>query len=164
LLGRGQSVVLRRVLSGFPVGRWVAVTTVAAAAAYSIGLLPSAFAGVWPDWPAALLIPVAGLLAVILLNSIGVAQWIVLRHLAPRAGQWIVYSALAWLAGLAVFLGFTMPLWHPGQVVGAVIAVGVAGGLLMAATMAAITGVVVRRRNRTGVPMSCQARTLTGAR
>jgi hypothetical protein len=84
-------------------------------------------------------------LGLVLLNSIGVAQWTVLRHLLPRAGRWVWFSALGWLAGLAVFLIFTMPLWHPGQAPAMTIAVGVAGAVLMAATMAAITGLAVRR-------------------
>jgi hypothetical protein len=39
--------------------------------------------------------------------------------------------------GLVVFLGFTMPLWRPGQ---PAVAVGLAGGLLMAATTPVVTG------------------------
>ncbi|BCY09411.1 hypothetical protein [Actinoplanes sp. L3-i22] len=149
LLGWGQAVVLRRVLSGFPVRRWATVTAAAAVLAYGIGLLPSSFAGVWPHWPLALLIPVAVLLGLALLNSVGVAQWTVLRHLVPRPGRWVLASACGWLAGLTVFLAFTMPLWHPGQALGVVILIGVAGGLLMAGTMAAVTGVVVRSWSRT---------------
>ena len=57
-----------------------------------------------------------------------------------RAGRWIVATALAWLAGLAVFLAFTMPLWQPGQALALTILIGLAGGLLMAATTAAVTG------------------------
>ncbi|WP_267909927.1 hypothetical protein [Nucisporomicrobium flavum] len=38
-----------------------------------------------------------------------------------------------------------MPLWHPGQALILIIAIGTAGGLAMAATMAAVTGVAVRR-------------------
>jgi hypothetical protein len=148
LLGWGQAVVLRRVLPGFPQRRWIVVTAAAAVLAYLIGLLPSTFAGIWSAWPPAVLIPVGVLLGTVLLNSIGVAQWTVLRGLAGDAGRWIVYSALAWLAGLGVFLVFTMPLWHPGQALGAVIAVGLAGWLLMAATMAGVTGVQVCRWGR----------------
>lgn len=151
VLGWGQSSVLRRILPDLPVRRWIAVTAAAAVLAYAIALLAPTFVTVWTAWPPGLLIPVAVLLGLALLNSIGVAQWTVLRHLAPRADRWIVYSALAWLAGLTVFMTFSTPLWHPGQAVGAVIAIGVAGGLLMAATMAAVTGVPVHRWSRPGV-------------
>lgn len=148
LLGWGQAAVLRRAFPRFPVRRWVVLTSAAAVLSYTIGLLPSTFAGAWRGRPGSLTIPVAALLGLVLLNSIGVAQWTVLRDLVPRAARWIGYSALAWLAGLAVFLGFTMPLWHEGQPLGAIIAIGVAGGLLMAATMAAVTVVPVRRWSR----------------
>ena len=92
-----------------------------------------------------MLLPIAALLGIVLLNSIGTAQWTVLRRLVPRAGRWIVTSAIAWLGGLAVFLAVSMPLWHPGQPLAVTVAIGVFAGLLMAAGMAAITGLTVRR-------------------
>jgi len=145
LLGWGQAVVLRRVLPAFPAGRWVAVTSAAAVLAYAIGLAPSTFAPVWAGWPPGVLVPLAVLLGAVLLNSIGTAQWTLLRRLVPRAGRWIGVTAIAWLGGLAVFLAVSMPLWHPGQALVAVIGIGLFAGLLMAATMAAITGLAVRR-------------------
>ncbi|GAA4607359.1 hypothetical protein BJY16_006295 [Actinoplanes octamycinicus] len=151
VLGWGQSLVLRRIRTDLPVRRWIAVTAAAAVTAYAIALLAPTFATVWTGWPPGLVIPMAVLLGLALLNTIGVAQWTVLRHLVPAAERWITYNALAWLAGLTVFVAFSTPLWHPGQAVGAVIAVGVAGGLLMAATMAAVTGVPVHRWSRAGV-------------
>jgi len=54
-------------------------------------------------------------------------------------------AVLAWAIGLGVFLAFAMPLWHPGQAPALVVAIGVGGGLLMAATSSAITGLGVRR-------------------
>jgi len=80
-----------------------------------------------------------------LLLTIGTAQWLILRHLVPRSGRWIATTALAWLVGLAVFMAFAMPLWQPGQAIGVIIAIGIAGGALMAATTSLITGVAVRR-------------------
>ncbi|MFG1643536.1 hypothetical protein ACGFMK_24850 [Amycolatopsis sp. NPDC049252] len=47
--------------------------------------------------------------------------------------------------GLAVFLGVTTPLWRPGQHAFTTIAIGVLGGLLMAATTSAVTAVALRR-------------------
>ncbi|MEU8239002.1 hypothetical protein AB0C07_12200 [Actinoplanes missouriensis] len=145
LLGWGQAVVLRRVLPGLERGRWIGLTSAAAVLAYAIGLLPSTLHAFWQQWPPVVLVPVAALLAAVLLNSIGVAQWTVLRGLVPDAGRWVAYSAAAWLAGLAVFLLFSTPLWQPGQALPIVVAIGLAGALLMAATMAAITGHAVRR-------------------
>ena len=56
-----------------------------------------------------------------------------------------VTTAGAWLLGLAVFLGVTMPLWQPGQGLPTTIAIGVLGGFLMAATTSAVTAFAVRR-------------------
>lgn len=152
VLGWGQAVVLRRVLPGFPARRWVAVTAGAAVLAYAVGLAPSTLAGLWTGWPPGVLIPVAAILGLVLLNSIGVAQWTILRRLVPAAGRWIAVTALAWLGGLAVFFAVSMPLWHPGQALAATIAVGLLAGLLMAATMAAITGLTVRQLPAQAIP------------
>jgi hypothetical protein len=148
LLGWGQAVVLRRELAGFPQRQWVARTAAAAVLAYGVGLVPSISIGVWRDWPGPAQAMGVLVLGLILLNSIGVAQWTVLRRLLPHAGRWILYTALAWLAGLAVFLVFTTPLWRPDQAPAVVVAIGMAGAVLMAATMAAITGVAVCRWTR----------------
>ncbi|WP_433663215.1 hypothetical protein ACQPW1_14370 [Nocardia sp. CA-128927] len=77
--------------------------------------------------------------------SIGVTQWLALRHRLHHARQWIWATALAWSAGLLVFTAFATPLWQPGQSTLLVAAIGVAGGLLMAATMAAVTGAFLVR-------------------
>jgi hypothetical protein len=140
MLGTGQALVLWWALPGLPARRWVWATSAAAVVAYAIGLLPSTFAGVWGDWPPVAVAAAAVPLAVALLASIGTAQWLILRRHVRRAGRWILATTVAWTVGLAVFLGFTMPLWRPGQPVAAVIAVGLAGGLLMAATTSVITG------------------------
>jgi hypothetical protein len=145
VLGWGQAIVLRRVLPGFAVRRWVVLTSVAAVLAYALGLAPSVFARFWAGWPPGLLVPVAALLGLVLLNSIGMAQWTVLRRLVPGAWRWIVVTAVAWLGGLVVFLGISAPLWHPGQALAATLGVGLLAGLSMAVTMAAITGLAVRR-------------------
>jgi hypothetical protein len=91
------------------------------------------------------LIGAAIVLGAALLLSIGVAQWLVLRTVLARSAGWIATTAAAWSAGLAVFLGFAMPLWQPGQPVPVIVAIGAAGGLLMAATTSAITGEGLRR-------------------
>jgi len=97
------------------------------------------------SWQPVLVGAVAAVLGLLLLSSIGTAQWFVLRHHVARASRWIWATAAAWLAGLAVFLGFAMPLWQPGQAVALTVGIGVAGGLLMAATVASITGGMQRR-------------------
>lgn len=145
LLGLGQALVLRRALPALRRRRWVIATATAAVLAYAIGLAPSTFATSIGTWPVALAVAAAAVLGSALLASIGTAQWLVLRDHVPRARRWIATTAAAWLVGLGVFMGFTMPLWHAGQPIALTIAIGMAGGLLMAATTAAITGIALRR-------------------
>lgn len=143
LLGAGQAVVLRHRLVGLRRSSWVALTAAGAVVAYCAGLIPSTFADVWTQWgvPAqALLLTVV---AVVLLLSIGTAQWVELRRHVPRAGWWILGTAVAWLVALGLFLAIATPLWHEGQSPVVAVLVGVMAGLVMAAAMAAVTGLVL---------------------
>ena len=80
------------------------------------------------------------LLAILLLGSIGTAQWSVLRGELSGAGMWVPATAVAWIAGLLAFLGVATPLWEPGQPLGLTIAIGALAGLVMATIVAAVTG------------------------
>lgn len=145
LLGWSQSRVLCRRVPEIRPAAWIAATAAAAAVAWSIGMVPSVTEGRWPAWPAPVLVAVAILLGLTLLGSIGTAQWWVLRRAVPGSWWWIPATAGGWGVGLAVFTGFTTALWQPGQG-GVVIAViGVTGGLLMAAAVAALTGLAFVR-------------------
>jgi len=148
LLGWFQARVLRDVLTGLPVARWVGVTAAAAAFAWLVGLLPAITGGWLSGLPPVVLIPLAGAGGVALLASIGTAQWTVLRDRVPDAGRWVWGTALSWLAALGVFVAVSTSLWQPGQAVVTVVLIGVLGGLLMAATVAALTGVLVVRLER----------------
>lgn len=145
LLGLAQAHVLRSALPTLSARRWVGATAAGAVVAYAIGMVPSAAADHVRAWPPVALALSGIVLGLILLMSIGTAQWLVLRTAARRTARWIVTTAVAWSVGLGVFLGFAMPLWHPGQPVAAVAGIGLAGGLLMAATTAALTGEALRR-------------------
>jgi hypothetical protein len=68
-------------------------------------------------------VPGAVLLGAALLASIGTAQWLILRRHVTGALRWVGTTALAWLVGLGVFLGFAMPLWQPGQPLALTIAI-----------------------------------------
>jgi hypothetical protein len=86
----------------------------------------------------------------VVLASIGTAQWLVLRAALPRSASWIATTAGAWAVGLLAFAAVTTPLWQPGQPLALVTAIGVLGELVMAGTVAAITGaglVLLLRRN-----------------
>lgn len=139
-LGAGQASVLSTVFRGFPVARWVAVTSTAAVVCYALGLLPSLAANVWTTWPAAAVAAVSALLAIALLGTMGTAQWWVLRRHVTRAALWIPATAAAWLVGLGVFLGLAVPWWEPGQPTVLILVVGLVAALVMATAVAAITG------------------------
>jgi hypothetical protein len=146
LLGAGQATVLHRVLPRLSVPVFVVATAGAAALAYAIGVIPMLVGGSHLSslgWPAllALGIPLGG----VLLASIGTAQWLLLRRLLPAAKLWILASAAAWLLGLLAFASVSTPLWRPGQPVVIVAAVGILGGVVMAAVVAAVTGAAVLR-------------------
>ncbi len=139
----GQAAILRRALPGLPGKRWVAVTAGAAVLAYAIGLTSSMLA--IDTWPVPLMIAFAAVGGVVLLASIGTAQWFILRRHVDGARHWIWGTALAWMVGLGVFLGFAMSLWQLDQPLRLIVAISVAGVLLMAATTSLITGAMLRR-------------------
>lgn len=145
VLGWSQARVLRYRLLGLDERRWVTATAFAAAAAWFVGMLPSTFYGTWSAWPA----PVVALAftagGAFVLLVIGVAQWTELRRHVPHAARWVAITAAGWGAGLLVLTAVTTPLWQPGQETLLIAAIGVLGGGLMAVTMAAVTGVGLRR-------------------
>lgn len=141
VLGAGQAGVLRRRLPGLSVSRWVGLTAGAATAAYALGLLPSATAPVTAGWPAVLRGLLVGVVGVLVLVSIGGAQWLELRRHVDHAARWVGVTALAWLLGLATFLAVATPLWRPGQSMAVTVLVGLGAGALMALVMATVTGI-----------------------
>lgn len=145
VLGWGQATVLRDILPSLSRRRWIAATSSAASLAYLIGLAPSTWASAIMTWPPLATGAVVAMLALVLLASIGTAQWLVLRDHVTHGLRWIPITAMAWLVGLAVFLAFTMPLWHEGQAKWLLVLIGIAGGFLMAATTSVVTGLGLRR-------------------
>lgn len=140
LLGLAQAAVLRKELAGFRARAWVVAISLAAAVAWFLGMLPSATHDVWTDWAVGWIVLVGCLLGTALLVSIGVAQTLVLPHGTPQAPSWVLWTALGWFAGLTGFFLVAPPLWHEGQPLTSRILIGLAGGIVMAAVMAAITG------------------------
>lgn len=144
-LGAGQAHVLRGVLPGLRVRAYVVASSLAAGFAYAVAMLPAA----WPDavagLPGPLLVLLAAVGGVAMLASIGTGQWLVLREALPRSASWVLSTALAWLAGLGVFLAVATPWWHVGQSALVTVLVGMVAGLLMALTAAIVTGAALVR-------------------
>lgn len=138
LLGAGQAHAMsglrlpRRVLR-----RWPVVTSAAAMLAWAIGMLPSSIAGI--AWGSAMAWAAAVVGGAVLLLSIPSAQYLLLRSAVPGASSWIGFNVLAWLVGI----GWTFapsPLVDQSTKTAALIAAYGVAGLLMATTVAIITG------------------------
>lgn len=140
ILGWSQALVLRRIFPLLSVCRWVALTSVSASIAWLVGMAPSTFHDVWESWPVAGAVAAAATLGVLLLCSIGTAQWLELRRHILGAGVWIPVTAGAWCLGLLAFSLVAPPLWHAGQSTTVILAIGLVAGALMAVTMAATSG------------------------
>ncbi|MCG8917482.1 hypothetical protein L6E12_16985 [Actinokineospora sp. PR83] len=138
LLGWGQARVLRRVVPGLPRVRWTAHTAAGTALAYLLGMLPSTLDAPWG----------AAVVGLPLLLSLGLAQFPLLRGRVRWAAHWVWVTAVAWVAGMAVFLCFATPLWHEGQQTWQAVAIGIAGGALMATTAAVVSGLALVRLSR----------------
>ncbi|WP_314612846.1 hypothetical protein [Streptomyces stackebrandtii] len=138
LLGAAQAHVLRRVLPTMPSRHWIAATAGAACLAWLLGMLPGVVA---PHLQSRLAATVLAILAgILVLLSLGTAQWRVLRgtSLSPTVG-----SQPRPQHALAVFGAVATPLWHTGQSILLIASIGAWAGLLMAATVAAMTGLAL---------------------
>ncbi|WP_157535191.1 hypothetical protein [Nocardia inohanensis] len=145
VLGAFQAGVLRTALPRLRARDWIAATIAGAVLAWSIGLVPMLYGERFGAWPVWVQVPAVAAGALIMVFSIGTAQWMILRRFVDGATLWIWGTAVAWIAGLTAFMLVTMPLWQPGQPAALVAAIGLLGGLVMAAVMAAVTGAFLAR-------------------
>lgn len=148
MLGGAQASVLRAVLPRRLVRQWVPVTAAAAALAWALGMLPSSTYDIWSSWKPAVLVPTGMVLGALVLLSLGVAQWLLLRQVLPAAWRWTGWSVAGWATGLTAFGAVTTPLWHSGQDRVLIVGIGALGGAVMAAVMAAVTGIGLVRMTR----------------
>jgi hypothetical protein len=152
VLAFAQSLVLRRELPGFRTRDWVVATALAAAYAWAIGMTPSALGGFAEDHPE-LMIAGAAVLGPVLLNSVGVAQWWVLRRHVHHAQWWIVANAGGWLVGISAVFG-AMALVQEGDPTWRIALAGILGGICMGAIVAFVTGYALVRLTRDKRPMA----------
>ncbi|HEX8869221.1 MAG TPA: hypothetical protein VF821_26410 [Lentzea sp.] len=145
VLGAAQAVVLHRVDRRLDRRLWIAATALAAGFAWAVAMLAVHNGDRLNTLPLAAVLPIAAIAGTGVLLSLGTAQWFVLRNHFSHAHLWIWANALAWGAGLLVFTAVTTPLWQPGQPTALIALIGALGGLLMAATMAAVTGAALTR-------------------
>ncbi len=139
VLGFGQSIGFG---SAVPRSAWMLATAAGAAAAWSIGMLPSSLGGI--DFGSPWVIALAAVLGGVLLLSIPTLQWLVLRRKGLRTAFWIPVNAGAWAAGILWTLA-PSPFIDETTPVPALFGVYLLAGLLMAATVAALTGFAARR-------------------
>jgi hypothetical protein len=91
-----------------------------------------------------LVIACAALTVLIGLISIGGAQWLELRHHAPRAWRFVPWTALAWTLALP-FSFAPGPFVDESTPLASQVALWTLGGALMAVVMALVTWIGVRR-------------------
>lgn len=145
MLGAAQAHALAPSIPGLRSARFALLTAVAAALAYVLGMLPSALGAPLVEAPRAPVVMAGALAAMVLLASIGTAQWLELRRHVGKAWTWIATTAAAWLAGLVAFLVIATPLWHPGQGSALIVLIGLVAAGAMATTVALVTGRAMQR-------------------
>ena len=138
-IGFGPSAVRR--------SSWIMATAGGAAVAWSIGMLPSTIVGFDPGSPSALPWILGG--GVLLLVSIPALQWLVLRRLIPCSFWWIPVNALAWAVGILWTLA-PSPFIDEKTAFPVLFMTYMLAGMLMAATVALLTGFAARRVAESG--------------
>lgn len=137
-LGYAQWRVLRHAVPAIGWRAWTGATALAAVVAWIMGMLPNTLMDATGLGMGVLIVSWI-VVAPVLLLTIGVGQWLVLRRHVARAALWIPANALAWTLGVgATFLGAslvteTMPLLLA-------VAIGLAGGVAMGLVVGCITG------------------------
>lgn len=122
--------------------RWCALSATGAAIAWSLGMLmPVVHAQRWSSQLTGMAMIALG---AALLLSMPALQCLELRRHVPRARRWIGINAVAWSAGIAwTFL--PSPFIDEHTAVGPLISAYVTAGLMMALTVATVTGIGATR-------------------
>jgi hypothetical protein len=140
LLGTAQADCLYR-WAVLPTRRWwIIATSVGAAVAWSLGILPSTI-GLHPTLRAVIMVGIGGLL---LLTSLPLAQYFVLRDHVQRPLLWIPINLAAWLLGI-IWTLLPSPFIDQSTATAVLIVIYGIAGICMAATVAIITGLGITR-------------------
>ena len=118
--------------------RWIGATALAAAIAWTLGMLPSTV-GIDLGSPVALI--AVGIGGIVLLASIPLAQWLVLDR--PRSFRWVPVNAGAWAVSI-LWTFAPSPFIDERSPIPLVAALYVVAGILMAVTFACLTAGVAR--------------------
>lgn len=140
VLGYAQSRVISRIVPRIKQPEWIRATVLGAGIAWLMGMTPSTLYDYREILPLSILILIGGVLLAVLLLSMGYLQYLVLRKHVAKASGWIWINILAWVVGLVVLFLF-MGIAPEGF--GTTLLFSILGGLGMAASMAAITGLFV---------------------
>jgi len=146
-LALAQAYALRTALPAVATRDWVRATAQGAAIAWTVGALPIVLGERVLQWSPVVL----ALLGLVLLGAMGLLQWRLLRRHVRGAFWWVLATAGSWLIALGVFALVTTPLWEEEQPGWLIVAIGVLGGAVMAATAAALTGAALMCLLRQGV-------------
>jgi hypothetical protein len=117
--------------------RWIIATSLGAAAAWSLGTLPSTLDGLRLTGGTVVAVGIGGL---ILLASLPLAQYLALRDHVRRAVLWIPINMAAWLLGITWTL-LPSPWVDQSTPAAKLIMIYGVAGLCMAATVAVVTGI-----------------------
>ncbi|PSB28449.1 hypothetical protein [Stenomitos frigidus] len=148
ILGFAQWLVLRRYIKH--IGKWIAMTAIAASIAWLIGIKASAIISFFLilDHTGTVEVKTLALARAVLLlgawvgSVLGLAQWLVLREHIRRAGWWIFANAIAWAFGLLVaYAGTTFMTIDRFNLATALAAA--ATGLTVGAVVGGITGIAL---------------------
>jgi hypothetical protein len=154
LLGWFQARVLRELIPGLSVRRWVGLTVLIAFLGWLAGMLPSTLivdtarapAATGPDLdqsPGAFLALAAG--AGLFVGALfGWLQWVELRRHVRRAGRWVLANAIGWAVALTWI--YVAAPWPDAETpTGVVIASGLVGGTLAGLSLGLVTGLFLQR-------------------
>jgi hypothetical protein len=135
-LALGQYLGMRE---GRPIAwRWIGATALAAAIAWTLGMLPST---VGVDLGSPVVLIAIGVGGIALLASIPFAQWLVLDR--PRTFRWVPVNAGAWAVSI-LWTFAPSPFIDERSPILLVAALYVVAGVLMAVTFACLTAGVAR--------------------